>query len=188
MKKSDSITALVLSLSLLSPLLTAAAQEKAAPPAPAPAQSAPRQPSAANPITEAAAKGGVLACTGRIDQVSNFLTEGSQGAGATLFTPPADPDRRLFSISMEIPVTNGPSAYATASFAPNQANGCGGMYETVVYWPQVCDLVAAKNYSTLKRTGTLSKTIAVLGGAPATTIFLMPAGTGCVSIKKEVVQ
>lgn len=189
-KKSNSITAFVISAYLLSSLPMAVAQEKTAPPPalPAPAQSAPRPVSAVNPITEAAVKSGVLACTSRINQVSNFLLDGSQGGGATMFTPPVDPDRRLFSVSMEVPVTNGPSAYASASFAPNQANGCGAMYETIVYWPEPCDAVAEKNFSDLKRSGALSKTIAVLGGAPATTIFLMPAGAGCVSIKKEVVQ
>lgn len=188
LKRSNSITAFVILVYLLfSPLPMALAQEKAAPP-PAPAQSAPRPASAVNPITEAAVKSGVLACTSRVNQVSNFLLDGSQGAGATMFTPPADADRRLFSVSMEVPVTNGPTAYASASFAPNQANGCGAMYETIVYWPEPCDAVAEKNFSDLKRSGALSKTIAVLGGAPATTIFLMPAGAGCVSIKKEVVQ
>lgn len=188
-KRSNPVMAGVILAYLFSPLPMALAQEKAAPQAPpAPAQSAPRPASAVNPITEAAVKSGVLACTSRVNQVSNFLLDGSQGGGATMFTPPADADRRLFSVSLEVPVTNGPTAYASASFAPNQANGCGAMYETIVYWPEPCDAVAEKNYNGLKRNGALSKTIAVLGGAPTTTIFLMPAGAGCVSIKKEVVQ
>lgn len=192
LKKINSMNALLIVFFLVSTFEVAIAQEEMpAPPvqpSSAPAQNVPRPPSAVNPITEAAVKAGVLACSGRINQVSNFLLDNSPGAGATLFTSPADPDRRLFSVSAEIAVTNGPSAYASTTFAPNQANGCGAMYETVVYWPQPCDLVAEKVYSSLKRAGSLSKTIAVLGGAPGTTIFLMPAGAGCVSIKKEVVQ
>lgn len=87
LKRSNSITAFVIFVYLFSPLPMALAQEKAAPPL-APAQSAPRPASAVNPITEAAVKNGVLACTSRINQVSNFLLDGSQGGGATMFTPP----------------------------------------------------------------------------------------------------
>ena len=104
-----------------------------------------------------------------------------------MFLPPNNPDRQLISVSMEIPLKDS-SAYASASFAPNQANGCGGMYETVVYWPQKCDVVANKNFGALKKIGALYKTIYVRDGGVSTKIFLIPAGTGCVSIKKEVIQ
>jgi len=71
--------------------------------------------------------------------------------GAMLLLPPTNPDQHLVSVSMEIPIKGAASAYASASFAPNQANGCGGMYETVVYWPQKCDVVANKISAHSKR-------------------------------------
>ena len=141
-----------------------------------------------NKITQAADKSGVKACTGRINQVANFLTAGTLGFGAMLLLPPNNPDQQLVSVSMEIPIKGASSAYASASFAPNQANGCGGMYETVVYWPQKCDVVANKTFGALKKIGALYKTIYVRDGGVTTKIFLMPAGTGCVSIKKEVIR
>lgn len=79
------------------------------------------------------------------------------------------------------------SAYVSAHFAPNQANGCGAAYDAVAYWPQKCEAVAGKRFATLKKVGQLKKDIAILDGGPALKVFLMPAGTGCVSIKKEVV-
>lgn len=154
---------------------------KAAPPAPAVASNV-------NGITQAAVKSGVLACTSRVNQVANFLTAGSQGVGAVLFIPPDNPDQQMISVSLEIPSADASSAYASASFAPNQANGCGGMYETVVYWQQKCDEVAGRNFGTLKKIDQFSKNIMILDGGLTTKIFLMPAGTGCVSIKKEVVR
>lgn len=141
-----------------------------------------------NNITQATDKAGMKACSGRINQVANFLTAGTPNVGAMLFLPPNNPDKQLVSLSMEIPIKGASSAYATASFAPNQANGCGGMYETVVYWPQKCDVVANKNFGTLKKLGALSKTIYVRDGGVTTKIFLMPAGSGCVAIKKEVIR
>ena len=50
-----------------------------------------------------------------------------------------------------------------------------------------CALTAARQFAGLKTIGKLKKDISVLDGGVATKVFLMPAGSGCVSIKKEVV-
>lgn len=139
-------------------------------------------------ITQAAVKAGALACASRINQVATFLTAGVQGVNAMLFMPPDKPDQQLISVSMEIPSTAASSAYASASFAPNLANGCGGMYETVVYWPQKCSDVAGKTFGGFKKIDAFSKNLTVLDGGMMTKIFLMPAGSGCISLKKELVQ
>jgi len=182
LKKIILIFTLAVAVGLATLIPMAIAQNK---PAAAPAQ----QPAVnINKITELANKSGVKYCAGRINQVSNFLTAGVQGAGAMLFLPPNNPDHQLVSVSLEIPQKDASAAYASASFAPSQANGCGGMYETVVYWPQKCDVVAENTFGKLKKIGVLSKTILVRDGGVTTKIFLMPAGKGCVSIKKELVQ
>jgi hypothetical protein len=141
-----------------------------------------------NGITQATDKAGMKACSGRINQVANFLTAGTPGVGAMLFLPPNNPDKQLVSVSMEIPIKGASSAYASASFAPNQANGCGGMYEAIVYWPQSCKDLSEQTYGNLKKINGFSKNMTVLDGGMATRIFLLPAGAGCVSIKKEVIQ
>jgi hypothetical protein len=142
---------------------------------------------AINPITEAAVKAGVRSCKDRINQVSNFLTSNTN-SGWLLFQPTSQPDRRLISVSMEAATKDVSSAYISESFAPNQANGCAGLYETVVYWEKGCFDVAKKQFATFKRAGVLSKNISVLDGGAGVRVFLMPAGKGCVAIKKEVFQ
>jgi len=131
---------------------------------------------------------GVRKCLGRIEQVAMFLTRSSSNVGGHYFISPSRPDDMMISLSMEIQQPGAGPAYASASFAPNQANGCGGMYETVVYWPQDCETVARQHYPDLQRVGSLSSQIVVLKGSSSLKIFLMPAGTGCVAIKKEIVQ
>ncbi|MCL4470749.1 MAG: hypothetical protein M1547_06415 [Gammaproteobacteria bacterium] len=145
----------------------------------------PPPPAVVNAVTQTAVSTGVLACAGRINQVSSFLGYTPQ-AGALLMTPSAQPDQRLIPLAMEVPNESG-AAYVSASFAPNQANGCGATYDAVVYWPDKCDAVAVKQFAGLKKIGQLKKSIAVLDGGVATKVFLMPAGSGCLSIKKEVV-
>ena len=139
----------------------------------------------ANNVTQAAVAQGVLNCAARINQVSSFLGYTAQ-AGALLMIPPDQSDQRLIPMALEVPSENG-AAYVSASFAPNQANGCGATYDAVVYWPQKCEAVASRQFASLKRVGLLKSSITVLDGGPATKVFLMSAGIGCVSIKKEVV-
>ena len=138
-----------------------------------------------NPVTQALVGQGVLSCASRINQVTSFLANGNQ-SGAMLFGIPGQPDQRMVSVSMELVSPDKTSAYASASFAPNQANGCGAVYEAVIYWPQNCDVVASRQFPQAKKLKVLQKSIQPLESGPAK-VFLMPAGSGCVSIKKEIV-
>jgi hypothetical protein len=152
-----------------------------------PAASAESNPSKVGAITQAAVRAGVLSCAGRVEQVASFLTLNSRN-GAVLFVPPSQPDQRLFSTSIEIENKDAPLAYASATFAPGMANGCGTVYDSVVYWNVSCDEISTRNFAGAKRVGVLSRGIGILDAGLGSRIFLMPAGAGCVSIKKEVVQ
>jgi len=164
--------------------VTRAAEDK---PDAAPAPSSPSTlKTATNPVTRAAVDAGVLTCASRINQVSNYLTANNQ-SGVYIFVPQGDRDRRLFSASFEILTSNSSTLYATASFAPNQENGSGAVYDTVEYVDKTCDELAKTVFKDLKRVGVLKKNITVLDGG-AVKVFLMPAGTGCVVIRKELVQ
>ncbi|MGD0231958.1 MAG: hypothetical protein ABSC19_16650 [Syntrophorhabdales bacterium] len=114
------------------------------------AQSIPVAPGV-SPVTQMAVNMGVLSCASRVNQVINFLRGSGQETGAFIFNPPAQPDQSMFSVSMEVPGGGATSAYATATFAPNQANGCGAVYETVAYWPLACDQVAQKYFPGMVR-------------------------------------
>lgn len=155
--------------------------------APAPAQPDRTGIPAVNAITQTATQAGVLSCATRINQVTDMLTARSR-SGAFLFLPRSQPDQRIFSASLEVLGEGVPAVYASESFAPNQANGCGVMYEAVAYWNASCDDVATRQFPGNKRVGVLYRNIAILDGEDSVRIFLMPAGTGCVSIKKEVLQ
>lgn len=151
-----------------------------------PAQASATKTVPANGITQAAMKTGIKSCAGRINQVTNFLGAGVN-VGYMMFYPNKNPDLQMTSVSMEIPLKDN-TAYASASFAPGQAGYCGGMYETVVYWPNKCSEVAEKQFGALKKAGALAKNISVRNGSESMKVFLMPAGAGCVSIKKEIVR
>jgi hypothetical protein len=160
-------------------------------PAPQPAPPKP-QPVAApraemvNPITKSFVDLGVLGCASRINQVTGFLTKDTD-AGAFLFVPDHHADQQINSASMEIISRDGSAAYGSASFSPSPVSPCSAMYETVAFSPEPCDTVASKLSGNKKITNILKKNIRILTIGPQARIFLMPAGAGCVSIKKELI-
>jgi len=139
-----------------------------------------------NAVTQAAVKAGELACASRINQVVTFLTANAKSS-AFLFLPPKQPDQSIFSVSLGLEANNRAPRYASASFAPTTNGLASAVYDTVEYVPQSVSEVETKILKNLKRKGTLGKDIVILDGGPVT-VFLMPAGSGCIVIKKEVVQ
>ncbi|MEI7869554.1 MAG: hypothetical protein WCI11_16820 [Candidatus Methylumidiphilus sp.] len=138
-----------------------------------------------NGLAQTATNAGIVDCVGRIQQVTDFLTANSK-SGAFLFIAPTDTNRRIASASLEIQA-GAVSSYASASFAPAGNNACSAMYETVSYWANQCEEVAKRAFPTFPNAGKLGGSIIMLDGGPNLKMFLMPAGQGCLSIKKEMV-
>ena len=157
---------------------TAAQQPATKKPAEIPAQ--------LNVVAQAAQKAGVVDCLARINQFSIFLTTGAQQSGASLLATPQAPNEHIASVIFEV---RSPQAlsYASADFAP-LASGCAGTYETVTHWQNSCKDVATKGYPQLKFNAVIQNNILMSDGGGQVHVFLMPAGTGCVAIKKEVVH
>jgi hypothetical protein len=141
-----------------------------------------------NQIATAMFSAGVRNCANRIDQISNFLTKGTRSS-ALLSVPEKEPDNSMASVSLEVQGEGIPRAYGSASFSPNTAIGCAAMYETVQYWPESCNAVAAKHFKGAVSTGSLGGEIGMFNIGPSARVFLMRAtGSSCVSIKKEVIR
>jgi len=138
-----------------------------------------------NSISQTAARQGAVKCSEKIAQFTNFLSGGGT-AGTHVFVSPDQPDRRLATISLEVQAGQAVS-YAGASFAPDSAaNHCGGVYEAVTYWQNTCDEVARGAFGTFKAANPIRQTIRTLESGPSVRVYLLPAGAGCVSIKKEI--
>ncbi len=145
--------------------------------------SSPPAPSTLGPVAKGASQSGIRRCLPRIDQVVTFVTAGTQ-SGAMVFAAPIEADTRQSSVALEILGNNGLS-YIDTGYAPTTA-GCDAMYQSVTYWTNSCDEVAKVAFPSFKKSNPLRQYIAVLDGGPSAKVFLMPAGAGCVSIKKEV--
>jgi len=135
-----------------------------------------------NPLTQEAVKLGVLSCISRINQVANFLTVNTQ-SGVFIFPPGAQPDQHVFSTSFELIRPDNSTIYSSASFFPNN----DAVYDTIEYVTTSSEELEKTVFKNLKRVGVIKKNIVLLDGG-AVRVFLMPAGSGCVVIKKEVVR
>ena len=138
--------------------------------------------SSVNAVTEAAVKLGILSCVSRVNQVAAFLTANNQ-AGVFIFKPQNQPDQHVFTTSFELIRNDESTLYASASFFPNR----DAVYDTVEYVNANCDELEKTVFKNLKRIAVVKKNIIVLDGG-AVKVFLMPAGSGTVVIKKEVVR
>lgn len=140
-----------------------------------------------HPLVQLLGEKNVRGCESRVEQVGKFLTQNSEQAGAFVFLNPKDTSRFPVSASLEIR-GRGLTSYATTTFDQSPGGQCAALYETVVYWKQTCTEVATTEFKGSKPEGKLRQEISILGGIGDTArIFLLPAGSGCVSIKKEIV-
>lgn len=163
----------------------AAAPAPAAPPADQPAAQPATTSPAINALTRAAVDAGALGCARRINDLTNYLAQGA-AQGGRIFADPAAPDLRPLSMAIEL-AGEQQSAYVGATFSP-RTGGCDAVYDAVVWWPESCNDVAHKHFAGLASRPPLQKQVRVLDGGEAMKVFLMPAGTGCVSIKKEMIR
>jgi hypothetical protein len=143
-----------------------------------------REASAERALAQTATDAGMRTCKPLLDQVNRFLISNSQSAGMA-FVSPNHPNTRLFSSSIEIESPQSVT-YASANYAPNGDSNCGVVYDAVTYWAESCAVVSSRLIKDVKPMGTLGSKIAMLDGGPTMRIFLMPAGPGCIQIKKEV--
>ena len=133
-------------------------------------------------VTQAAVKFGVLSCLKRIDQVASFLTAGNK-SGVFIFNSLKPADQHVFSTSFELIRPDESTLYASVSFFPNN----DFVYDVVEYVDKSSEELQETVFPHLKNKTMLKNNIVLLDGGKVK-VFLMPAGSGTVVIKKEVVQ
>ena len=145
-----------------------------------------RDESAEKVIARAAQNAGLRTCRRSINQVNRYLI-GDGIASGVLFAAPDNANARIVTSSIVIENKQG-LTYANASYSPYDDGACGVSYEAVTYWEESCTELSSQVLRDMRPIGPLGKKIIMLDGGPSMGMFLMPAGTGCVQIKKEVLH
>ena len=138
-----------------------------------------------HPLAKVAQAQGMQTCLPAIADVTTLISM-SAPTGAHIFMGDEKKDEQLFSVSLE---TDLPAAtvYSSASFAPLGA-GCSGTYDVVSYTEGKCGALAGQQFPKIKPAGKIRENITVYKLGPTARAFLMPAGSGCMMIRKAMFE
>jgi hypothetical protein len=123
-------------------------------------------------------------CAGVIQKVTNFLFEdGDANFSVQPLGQPVDQWPIVITIESYHPA-QGQTRFSTV--VVNPASGCSGMYEQVVNWDDSCANIKTKVFGAYKNEAIFLKQVHVSETGPGVQLYMMPAGKGCTSIKKEL--
>ncbi len=139
-----------------------------------------------HPLAQNLSNIGAFSCAERANQIGSFLT-GNTEPDIVLQTPKDNPNNRLLMSTLVVS-GNKKSAISSISLAPNQVNGCGGSYHAINYSNQSCAQTILDNFKEIKFQ-LINKTDVQIGVVNrALWIIALPAGSGCVIFKEEVLE
>jgi len=121
-------------------------------------------------------------CAAKVSQAMGFIFDGQEARfEAEPFGQDSDRWPAVFIIESAAP-NGGHTRLSTLMISP----GCAGMYEQVIYWPSPCDVVHQTVFPKFTGEHVMLREVKVSNNGPALELFLTPAGSGCVSVKKEL--
>jgi len=138
---------------------------------------------AENQVVEQAKRAGIQQCLPAVEALSGFLI-GNAPHGADDAWPRKGTDQQLYTTTIERATPQG-TRLTTLGVAPVTGGGCSALYTQVEWFESSCLIVAQEHYPNLKYGGVLASKVARLEG-PAS-VYLYPAGPGCLAVKREVV-
>ncbi|MGI4779346.1 MAG: hypothetical protein ACRYGA_14745 [Janthinobacterium lividum] len=143
-------------------------------------------PGPTNPVVMLARQVGAARCADMARRIGGQVVGAFPSAGVVL-TPPGVADQSMISASIETRDGQG-MHFVSAFLGPNGRSGCDGGYDDIRYWPKSCDQLVIDELRGLSAIHPLGPEIGTLVAASSQHIYLMPAGVGCVSIRKEMLS
>ncbi len=143
------------------------------------------QPSlAVNPVAALAGQVGVSQCA-TMARIIGEQAVGPYPSAGVVMTAESGTDRSLISTSIE--TRDGAGLHFVSAFmTPNAKGGCEGGYDDVRYWDKNCDSLVMDELRGVGAIRPLGPDIGTLVAGPQQHVYLMPAGAGCISIRKAL--
>ncbi len=127
---------------------------------------------------------GMTLCAPAVERAAKFLFQDGE---ANFVVQPLGPDANRWPTVITIEsahLTMGRTRLATLVAAPGI--GCPGFYTQTISWAEPCDVLKRTVFSGFSASHKLLKAVDVSELNAAVQVYLMPAGNGCVSVKKEM--
>ncbi|WP_052446103.1 hypothetical protein [Aeromonas fluvialis] len=134
--------------------------------------------------TKQAKEKGIKTCLHAVEKMSNFIADGNHGASSVWNSKV--PDESAFSTVIERTYSDG-SIFTSLTVARTKSDHCYSEYEKIIYFEDNCMATAQKNYKEAEYKGEVNKNVTSLS-QNGVDIFLMPAGNGCVVMRKEILM
>lgn len=139
-----------------------------------------------NPVMVFAEQARSTACVGMARVVGEKIIGANASSGVSL-TAVSTTGAAMFSPSLDSRDAAGPH-FVSAFLAPNSRGGCDAGYDDVRYWPKSCADLAAHELAALGVLKPLGAVVSTFVMGPNQHVYLMPAGPGCVTIRKELLS
>ena len=139
----------------------------------------------ADRVRNSLARAGITICAPMIAQAAQFLFEDGEG-NFTIQPLGRDVNRSPVVLTMESAhASMGRTRLTVVTIAP--AGTCSGSYEQIITWSQTCDVLKKTVFAPFKDEKLLYQSVRQSELSAGVQLYLMPSGTGCVSIKKELI-
>lgn len=136
-------------------------------------------------VRAALQQAGATLCAWMIVRAADFLFEEGNGD----FTlQPLGPDINRWPIVLTMESAHlkaGATRLTILTLAP--AGTCSGSYQQIITWQQTCAVVKSTIFPSFLGEKPLYRSVRQSELTPGIQLYLMPAGTGCVSVKKELI-
>lgn len=142
------------------------------------------RPGVAERVAAAAAQLRMSACASQLQTIVTFLLEGQDG---NFTLQPLGPDSNRWPVVVALESShpaNGRTRLATIIVSPGA--GCSGFYQQTIWWAEPCSQVKRSLFADFQNPRLLHREVQVSEANAALQLYLMPAGSGCVSVKKEL--
>jgi hypothetical protein len=141
-----------------------------------------------NELAKAVHKMGNVDCSNLVNQVTESVGFSSRSGAFVITQPNQQPNNHIIPIVIEQPMKQEGVAFISATFAPNQREGCQASYDVLTVWKKSCPQLLAEQYKDIEFIGALKQDINIFASSDHARVFLMQAGGMCVSIKKELIK
>ncbi|MFO1015200.1 MAG: hypothetical protein U1E50_15710 [Caulobacteraceae bacterium] len=121
------------------------------------------------------------ACAPAVQRAADFLIEGQP---AKFTAQPLGPDANRWPVVFVI--ESGDPSGRTRLSSLMVTPDCSGMYQQTIWWPTPCDRLKATVFANFAAERTLMRDVRISELNPGLQLYLTPAGTGCISVKKEL--
>jgi hypothetical protein len=127
----------------------------------------------------------IKTCFETIREVSNFLIENSDHSAKSTWNLNS-PDQRLFN-SLIIKQYADAQTIITFNVTPTWVNTCDTSYQEIFYFNKSCAVSREEIFKAWKYNGDLKGVLYLSNDEGNIDLYLMPAGTGCIVVRQEVV-